>query len=112
MRSFLWERVKKINRSGGLPILGTTFLGEVQAWNNRVLRLADEYLPLREAAKVDAIAGRTSVMVSADKADALLRPLTDSNRRFPPYHGGIPNADVEDAVRVARAPRRVQSSRR
>jgi hypothetical protein len=68
--------VKEINRSGGLPILGTTFLGEVQAWNNRVLRLADEYLPLREAAKVDAIAGWTSVMVSADKVDALLQKNT------------------------------------
>jgi hypothetical protein len=69
--------VKEINRSGGLPILGTTFLGEVQAWNNRVLRLADEYLPLREAAKVGAIAPRwTSIMVSADKVDALLQKNT------------------------------------
>jgi hypothetical protein len=40
------------------------------------LRLADEYLPLREAAKVDAIAGWTSVMVSADKVDALLQKNT------------------------------------
>jgi hypothetical protein len=82
MRSFLWERVKEINRSGGLPILGTTFLGEVQAWNNRVLRLADEYLPLREAAKVDAIAGWTSVMVSADKVDALLQKNTAVGERI------------------------------
>ena len=40
------------------------------------LRLGDEYLPLREAAKVDAIAGWTSVMVSADKVDALLKKNT------------------------------------
>jgi hypothetical protein len=78
----LWERVKEINRSGGLPVLGTTLLGEVQAWNNRVLRLADEYLPLREAAKVDAIAGWTSIMVSADKVDALLQKNTEVLQRI------------------------------
>lgn len=72
----LWERVKVIKRSGSLMVLGAEYLGEVRAWNKRVLRLADEYLPLKEAALVDTIAGWTSVMTGPDRVEALLQSNT------------------------------------
>jgi hypothetical protein len=69
----LWERQRALRRSGSpFPTLGSEFLGRVRTWNGYVLALADEYLPIRESANVDALAGWSSMMASATQIDALL----------------------------------------
>ncbi len=71
--SQLWERQRAIRRSGILiPTLGNELLGRVSEWNRHVLALADEYLPLRDSASVDALAGWSSIMASASRIDTLL----------------------------------------
>lgn len=75
----LWERHKAMKRSGtlALPGLGGALLGNVRAWNEKVLALADEHLPLREAADVDALPGWTSTFANTQRIGDL---LTENSR--------------------------------
>jgi hypothetical protein len=47
----------------------------LKEWNEEVLALADEFLPIREAAQVDALAlsGWTSVVASSVRVDRLIQ---------------------------------------
>jgi hypothetical protein len=69
----LWERNKRMRRSGSpFPSLGHDYLQTVRAWNARVLAVADAHLSTKEASKVAALVGLSSLFPSAEAVEDLL----------------------------------------